>query len=127
MAPGGVVIDEIGYTQDAPLRCFDKLETRRGVDSLPFAQFLDDVLNFPHLVFRALTRIHIWNVDNCLLGRIKDIEDVVNLRAGIEEIPNIELLEILVAVELFVICVGHRLKLCFVLRGKHGLRISPKV
>ena len=127
VAPGGVVIHQVGDTQDAAFRGFDKLESCRGVDPLPLAQCLDDVLHFPHLVLRALARIDIRDVDDGLLGRVEDVQDVIDVRAGIEEIADVELLQVFVAVELFVIGIGDGLELRLVLRGKHGLGVAPEV
>ena len=48
-----IVVDEIGDPQQATLRSFDKLESRRGVDPLPLAQCPDDVLRFFDFVLRT--------------------------------------------------------------------------
>jgi len=53
----GVVIDQIGDLEHPGVRRLDQLEAGRGVGPLPFAQLLDDVLDLPDLVLRALARI----------------------------------------------------------------------
>lgn len=62
VALGGVVIDQIGDPKDSALRCFDELKSRHRVGTLPLAQFLDDVLDFPDFVLRALAGIDAGDV-----------------------------------------------------------------
>lgn len=123
----GVVIDEIGDPQDTAVGPLDELEAGCGINAVPRAQHLDDVLHLPHLVLRALTRIDIGNVDDGLLVRVENIEDVIDVRPAVEEIADVELLEVLVAVELFVVRVGDRLELGFVRRPQHGFSVTPKI
>jgi hypothetical protein len=85
------------------------------------------VLHLAHLVLRALARIDVGNVDDGLLGRVEDVEDVVDVRPAVEEVADVELLEVLVAVELLVIRVGDGIELRFVLWDQHGLGVAPEV
>jgi hypothetical protein len=48
-------------------------------------------------------------------------------RAAVEEIADVELLQVLVAVELLVVGVGDGIELGLVLRGKHGLGVAPEI
>src|SRR5690606_35762578 len=91
------------------------------------AKLAENVLDFLDLVLRALARIDVGNVDDGLLGGIEDIEDVINIGAAVEEVADVELLEVFVAVELFVVGVGDGIELGFVLRSKDGLRVAPEV
>ena len=94
---------------------------------MPFTQRLDDVLHFPHLVLRALARIDIRDVDDGLLVGIEDVEDVIDVRPAVEEVADVELLEVLVAVELLVVGVGDGIELRFVLRGQYGLGVATEI
>jgi hypothetical protein len=47
--------------------------------------------------------------------------------AGIKEVTDVELLEVLITVELFVIGIGDRLELRLVLRGKYSLRVAAEL
>ena len=127
VALGGVVVHEVGDTQHAATGNLDELESGRGVDSLPFAERADDVLHLLHLVLRALARIDVGDVDDGLLGRVEHLEDVIDVRAAVEEIADVELLEVFVAVELLVVGVGDGVELRLVLRGEHGLGVAPEI
>ena len=123
----GIVVDQVGDAQNAAFRGFDELESCRGVDPLPLAQCPDDVLHFPDLVLRAFARIDVGDVDDGLFGRVEDVQDVIDIRAAIEEVADVELLQIFVAVELFVVGVGDGVELRLVLRGEHGFGVAPEV
>ena len=127
VALGGVIINQVGDPQDAAFRRLDQLEAGGGVGPLPFAQFLDDVLDLPDFVLRALARIDAGDVNDRLLGRVENVEDVVGIGAGIEEIADVELLQIFVAVELLVVGVGDGIELRLVLRGQHGLGVASEI
>ena len=127
VALGRVVIDQIGDPQDAAVGRLDELEAGRGVGALPLAQLLDDVLDLPDLVLRALARIDVRDVDDRLLGRVEHLQDVVDVGARVEEIADVELLQVLVAVELLVVGVGDGVELRLVLRGQHGLGVAAEV
>jgi hypothetical protein len=64
-------------------------------------------------------------VDDGLLGRVEDIEDVIDVRPAVEEVADVELLEVLVAVELFVVGVGDGIELRLV-RGASTASASPR-
>src|SRR5262245_1879651 len=70
VALGRIVIDQISNPEHAAPRSFDQLETGCRVDSLPLPPLLDDVLDFPDLVFRALARSDTRDVDDRFLGRV---------------------------------------------------------
>ncbi len=132
VALAGIVIDQIGdpqhaacvYTTWGPL---DKLEAGRRVDALPLAQRLDDVLDLAHLVLRALARIDIGDVDDGLLCRVEHLEDVIDIRPAVKEVADVELLQVLVAVELLVVGVGDGIELGLILRREHGFGVAPEV
>ena len=96
-----------------------------GVDALPLAQRLDDVLDLPHLVLRAFARIDVGDVDDGLLGRVEHLQDVVDVGAAVEEVADVELLQVLVAVELLVVGVGDGIELRLV-RGASTASASPR-
>src|SRR5581483_1136234 len=127
VAPGNVVIHEVGNAQDAAARNLDKLEPGLLVHALPFTQGFDDVLHLPHLVLRALARIHVGDMDDSFLARIEHLEDVIDVGTRIEKIADVELLQEFIAIELFVIGVSNSVELGLVLRGEHGFRVAPKV
>src|SRR5690606_17803698 len=79
------------------------------------------MLHFLDLVLSALARGRMRNMDNCLLSRIKDIENVINIGTAVEEVADVELLAILVTTELLVVRVGSRIELRHVLRREHSL------
>ena len=122
-----VVIDQIGDPQHAAVRRLDQLEAGRRVDALPLAQLLDDVLHLLDLVLRALARVDVRDVDDRLLGRVEHLQDVVDVGAGVEEVADVELLQVLVAVELLVVGVGDGVELRLVLRGQHRLGVAAEV
>ena len=123
----GVVIDQIGDPQHPAVGPLDELEAGRGVGALPFAQLLDDVLHLPDLVLRAFARIDVGDVDDRLLGRVEHLEDVIGVGPDVEEIADVELLQILVAVELLIVGVGDGIELRLVLRGQHGLGVASEI
>ena len=94
---------------------------------MPGAQRLDDVLHLLDLVLRALARIDVGDVDDRLLGRIQYLQNVVGVGVRIEEIADVELLQILIAVELLIVGVGDALELALVLRRQHRLGVSPEI
>ena len=52
--PSGVVVDEVGDPEHAPAGGLHQLKAGLGIRPLPLAQLLDDVLDLPDLVLRAL-------------------------------------------------------------------------
>ena len=124
---GRIVIDQIGDTQNPPVGSLDQLETRGGISPLPGAQRLDDVLHLLDLVLRALARIDVGDVDDRLLRRVQHLQNVVGVGVRIEEIADVELLQILIAVELLIVGVGDALELAFVLRRQHRLGVAPEI
>jgi hypothetical protein len=103
----------------------NKLESRRRVDPLPFSQCPDDVLHLPDFVFRTFARIDVRYMDDGLLRRVKDVQDVVDIGAAVEEVADVELFEVLVAVKLFVIGVGDAVEIWLRLAARAPLRRRP--
>ena len=79
IALGRVVVHQVGNTQQPALKRPHQLEAGRGVGALPIAQLLDDVLDLPDLVLRALARIDVRDVNDRLLARIQHLQDVVGI------------------------------------------------
>ena len=79
-------------------------------------QPVHDVFDLDNLLLRALARFDARDVDDRLLGRVQYLHDLLRIGVGVEEVSNIKLLQVLVAVELLVVSVGNRLELRFVLR-----------
>lgn len=94
---------------------------------MPLAQCANDVIDLPDLVLRAFARIDVRNVDDRFFRWIEDVQDVVNVRAGIEEVADVELLQVFVAVELFIVGVGNSVELCFVVRCQDSFSITPEI
>ena len=85
------------------------------------------MLDLLDLVLRAFARIDVRDVDDRLLGGIEHLQDVVGIGAGVEEIADVELLQIFVAVELLIVGVGDGIELRLVLRGQHRLGVAPEI
>ena len=62
-----------------------------------------------------------------LLVRIKHIQDVVGISARVEKIPDVERLQMLIAVELLVVGVGDGIELRLVMGQKHRLGIASEI
>ena len=94
---------------------------------MPLAQLADDVLDLLDLVLGALAGVDVGDVDDGLLGRVEHLQDVVDIRAAIEEVADVEALEVLVAVELLVVGVGDGVELGLVLRSQYRLGVAAEV
>ena len=127
VALGGVVVHQVGDAQPAALGGPNQLEAGHRVGALPFAQCLDEVLHLADLVLGALAGVDVGDVDDGLLRRVEDLEDVRGIGAGVEVVADVELLEVLVAVELFVVGVGDGVEAGLVLGGEHGLGVAAKI
>ena len=125
--PGRVVVDEVGDPEHTPVGGLHQLKAGLGVRPLPIAQLLEDVLDLPDLVLRALPRIHARDVDDRLLAQVEDLQDVVRVAPGVEEVADVELLQVFVAVQLLVVGVGDGLEPRLVLGHQHGLGIATEV
>ncbi len=79
------------------------------------------------LVLRAFARIHIRDVQDRFLIRIEHFQDVVSIRARIEEIADIERFQVFVAVQLLVVGVGDGIELGLVLRHQDRNSIPAKI
>ena len=66
-------------------------------------------------------------MDDRLFCRVQHLQNIVSVGAAIEEIADIELLQIFIAVELLVIGIDHCIELALVLGHQHGLGIAPEV
>ena len=58
-------------------------------------------------------------MDNGLLVRIEDIKDVMDVGATVEEVADVELLEVFVTVELFVVGIGDGIEPGLILRSQN--------
>lgn len=58
---------------------------------------MDDVVYILDLVLSAFPRINVGNMDNGLLGRVEHFQDLISVRARVEVIADIELLQVLCA------------------------------
>lgn len=73
---------------------------------MPIAKLAKNMFHFLNFILRALARIDVGYMDNGLLVRIEDIKDVIDVGATVEEVADVELLEVFVTVELFVVGIG---------------------
>ena len=103
------------------------MKARFGIGALPFAQFLNDVLHFADLVLGALAGVDVGNVQDGFLFGVEHLHDGVGVVTRIEVVANVELLEVLVAVELFVVGIGYGVEFGFVFWVQHGFGIAAKV
>ena len=71
--------------------------------------------------------VHVRDMDDRLLGRVQHLEHVFGIGTVIEEIADIELLQMLIAVQLLVIGVGDGIELRLVLWSKHGFGVAPEI
>ena len=117
----------VGNPQDLACRRFHQLKPGHLVDALPLAQGVDDVLDLLVLVLGALSGVHRGNVQDGLFRRVQHLQDVVGITAGIKEITNVQPLQPLIAVELFVIGIGHGIELALVIGRQHGLGVTPEI
>ncbi len=127
IALAGVVVHQVGNFEDLAIGGFDPLKPGLRVSTLPFAQFLDDVLYLADFVFGALAGVDVGNVQNSFLVGVEHRHDFVGVAPGVEVVTDIELFEVLVAVELFVVGVGDGVEFGFVFGVQHGNRIAAKV
>ena len=97
------------------------------INALPGPQLVKDALHLLVFVPRTLPRVHAGDVDDGLLRRVQHIENIVRIRPGIKVITDIQGLQILITVELFVISVGHALEAGLILRQQHRLGIAPEI
>ena len=85
------------------------------------------MLDLFNLVLRALPRIHIGDVNNRLLRWVKYAQNFVRVRAAVEVVADIQLLQVFVAVQLLIIRVGDGLKFALIYRVKDCLGITTEV
>lgn len=78
---------------------------------MPIAKLAKNMLHFLDFILRALARIDVGYMDNGLFVRIEDIKDVIDVGATVKEVADIELLEVFVTVELFVVGIGDGIEL----------------
>lgn len=123
----GVVVYEVGDLEDRAVSGFYELKSGLGIGALPFPQFLKDVLHLADLVLCALAGVDVGNVQNGFLFGVQHLHDFVGVAASVEVVADVELLEVLVAVELFVIGVGDGVESSLVFWVQHGLGITAKV
>ena len=94
---------------------------------MPVTKGVNDVFNLPMLVLRAFAGIHVRDVQDRLLVRIEHLQDVVSIGSGVEEIPDIEGFQVLVAVQLLVVGVGNGVEFGLVFRHEDWGRIASKI
>ena len=123
----GVVIHQVGNFEHPTVRGADQLEPGGGVGALPFPQGFDDVLDFFDFVFGALAGVDVRDVQDGFLFGVEHLHDLVGVALGVEVVADVELLEVLVAVELFVVGVGDGFKTLFVVGVQHRFGIAAKV
>ena len=75
----------------------------------------------------VLSRVDARDMDDRLLGRVEHLQDVVDIGDGVEEIADIELFKIFVAVELLVIGVGDGIELRLVLRRENRFGVAAEI
>ena len=85
------------------------------------------MFDFFVFVFGAFSCVDIGDVDDGLLICIQHAKDFVGVAAAVEVVADVELLEIFVAAELFVVGVGDCIELGFILWEEYGLRIATEV
>ena len=103
------------------------MESSLWIDTHPLSDVSHGVLNFAILVFCALSRIHVWNVNDGLEGRIENLRQGVHIGSGVEEVADVERLQVLVAVELLVVGVRHGFEASFICWIENRLRITPEI
>ena len=85
------------------------------------------MLHLAHLVLRALARIDVGNVDDGFLGWVEHRKDVVDVGAAVEEVADLQVLQMLIAVQLLIVGVRDRHKVRFVGGRQHGLGVASEV
>ena len=111
------VIDEIRYTNDASgiaAAYFDNPGTGFG----PFhdSDGVENETDFFEFVLGGLARVHVGDVDDCLLVKVQHFVDRIGVATLIEVVADPQMLEVPVPVELVVIVESNRCELGFVLR-----------
>ena len=66
VAFGGIIVHQVGDSQNPAPGSPDELESRGRVNPLPLTQCTNDVIDLPDFVLRAFARIDIRNVDDRL-------------------------------------------------------------
>ena len=79
------------------------------------------------LVLGAFTGIYIRDMQDGFLVRVKYIQYAVGIRAGIEEIADIQCFQVLIAVELLIIGVSDGIKARLVCGQQDWHRIAAKI
>ena len=74
------------------------------------------MLNLLVLILCTLPRVHVRDVQDRLLVGIKHIQDVISIRTGIEEVPNIERFQVFVTVQLLIIGLSDGVEFRLVMR-----------
>ena len=95
--------------------------------ALPGPEESHDLIDLAQFVLRAFARIDVRDVDDGLPVRIKDLHDRVEIPPGIEIIAEVQRLQKLIAVELFVVGVGDRLEPLLVGRRQDRGRVAPEI
>ena len=85
------------------------------------------MLDLAMLVLGAFARVHVRDVKDSLLGRIQNLEDVVRIGPGIEEIPDVERLEVFVTIQLLIVGIGEGIELCLIFGRQNGFCIAAEI
>ncbi|MCY1309624.1 hypothetical protein D9M70_597340 [compost metagenome] len=94
---------------------------------MPLTKLLDDVFHLPDLVLGTFSGVHVWDVDDGFLSGVEHLEDVVRVGARVKVVTNVQVLQVLVAVELLVVGVGHGIETGLVGRCQYRLGIATEV
>ena len=85
------------------------------------------MFHFANFVLGAFAGVDIGNMQNRFLFGIQNLHNFIGIATRIKVITDVELFEILIAVELFVIGVFNGFKFGFVFGVQDGDRITTKV
>src|SRR5947209_5363627 len=66
-------------------------------------------------------------MDDGFFRLVQDVQNVINIRAAIEEVADIELFQIFITIELFIVGVSHGIELRFVLWSEDSHSITPEI
>ena len=103
------------------------MKARFFIHALPFSEMPHDFIHLPLFVFQAFAGSRVGDVNNRLIAGIEDLFYSLNIAPRIKEVANIQRLQPLVAIQLFVIGISNGLKLRLISRCEYGLAIPTKI
>ena len=121
------VVHQVCHFQGATVFGGHQVEACVWGHALPFAKAVHDVAHLALLVLQAFARVDVWDVNDGLQRWVEHLGDGIHIRAGVEEVANVQRLEPLIAVELLIVGVSHRLELRLIGRAEHGLAVASEV